>query len=202
MPNKLEVSHVVAVAKAIGDYLDFTGEAWQAIAAQLILEKGWAWWAKEGGNWNIGNVTNGGVGNGFASYTGLLDAESAYVSTLENGDYTSVIDAGKTGDLKKTLQALASSPWSDPPYGNVLTAVWETFDSLYVQWIKDASVPASGSPVAEGSFVTVTEGPPTNTLWGIAEKEYGSGLLYPTLLRLNPGIQPRGLIVGQKVRVR
>lgn len=203
MATVLEVDHVVLVAKAIADYLHFTGDAWEAIAAQLILEKGWAWWAQEGGNWNIGNVTNNGVQSGFADYASLVAGEEGYVKTLENGDYDAVLHAGRSGDLKATLQTLSSSPWCDPPYGNVLDAVWTTFHTLYVSWVEKASAPAKEEPKqSKYEWISITADPPLNSLWGIADHVYGSGLLYPTILRLNPGIQPRNLQVGQKVRVK
>ena len=190
MANKLEVDHLVLVAKAIADYLQFKGDTWQAIAAQLALEKGWAWWANEGGNWNVANVTNGGVTNGFADYASLVAGEQGYVNTMENGLYQKVLEAGRSGDLPATLEALAASPWCDPPYGAVLNSVFDTFHRLYLTFEATAKEPAKvETPPTGEEWVTVTVNPPFNTLWGIAETKLGSGLLFPTLLKLNPGIQ-------------
>lgn len=51
-------------------------------------------------------------------------------------------------------------------------------------------------------YVTVTKNPPYNTLWGIAQAKLGNGTRWHELLKLNPGIIPSRLQVGQKVRVK
>ncbi len=54
------------------------------------------------------------------------------------------------------------------------------------------------------NYVTVTDVPPHNTLWGIANdpKVFGNGNEWVQLLKLNPGVIPSLLKVGQQIRVR
>jgi len=57
------------------------------------------------------------------------------------------------------------------------------------------STTTTGTTTAGGSYYTVESG---DTLGGIADK-YGTTV--EELLRLNPGVDPTGLHVGQKIRV-
>lgn len=54
------------------------------------------------------------------------------------------------------------------------------------------------------NYVTVTDIPPHNTLWGIANDPsvFDNGNEWVQLLKLNPGVIPSLLKVGQQIRVR
>lgn len=95
----------------------FEAAAADGFAAQFVQEKGWAWWQKPEGNFNIGNVQN----NGVVVFCQTMDEGlTLYLQTLRNGFYNSVIQAAEAGNAEGVAQALAVSPWADPPYGETL----------------------------------------------------------------------------------
>lgn len=65
-----------------------------------------------------------------------------------------------------------------------------------------ASLQQSGSTSTE-KFVDVTQSQPNNTLWGIMVEQgkQGNAITLSDLYRLNPGVNPTHLQVGQKIRV-
>jgi len=170
------------IAKQTASMIGARGNAWQVIYAQFLLEKGDSYWAA------YPNVAEYNFGNTHITqmvlttpYAGMV----AYAYTLLVGNpeaYHVYVDAMRVGNVQAALEALAQSPWSDPPYGNRLI---ETYDTVF-------ATPVNHDP----AVYTVERG---NTVWGIATR---FGIPIQTLLRLNPQIKDPNLIeVGETLRL-
>ena len=145
--------------------------------------------------------------------------------------YQNVLDAFHSGVPSTILTALSHSPWCDPAYN--LTTLTSVMDEVIKNYqgvpIVDHSteITAIEKQIAEletqlanakkeletcqteqanvnKNYVTVTDIPPHNTLWGIANDPnvFGNGNEWVQLLKLNPGVIPSLLKVGQQIRVR
>jgi len=56
--------------------------------------------------------------------------------------------------------------------------------------------PSPAQPAPQGSTYTIRKG---DTLWSIAQREYGDGQRWVDIVRANPGIEPKKLRVGQTI---
>ena len=145
--------------------------------------------------------------------------------------YQNVLDALHTGVPSTILTALSHSPWCDPAYDLVtLTSVMEEviqknrgvpmvdhstqivtlekqiaeLETQLATAKKELETVQAEQATVKQNYVTVTDVPPHNTLWGIASDPsvFGNGNEWVQLLKLNPGVIPSLLKVGQQIRVR
>ena len=166
--------------------------------------------------------------------SGVMGYVYTLTETKDSNDnllYQNVLDALHTGVLSAILNALTHSPWSDPAYdlatlASIMGEVIQQYQGVpivdYSTQIatlekriveletqlatakKELETYQSEQLDANKNYVTVTDVPPHNTLWGIANDPsvFGNGNEWVQLLKLNPGVIPSLLKVGQQIRVR
>lgn len=197
--NRAVYTAVSAPAQLAAAVIGFSADAWLAIAAQFVQEKGDAYWTAypHVSEFNFSNT--GIVGGEALNSEGAGITAYAYTLLISNpAAYKDYVDAGRRGDLQAAVAALAISPWANPPYGHV---IMDVLDSVLGGVPSSAgSTPAPSEPPSTSSerWVTVTASPPDNTMWGMGQSR---GIAVQTIMRLNPGVDPRDLQVGQRIRI-
>lgn len=164
--------------------------------------------------------------HGLLATVSLLENGTNYNPTI----YHPIVTAIKNGTIADVLGALSQSPWCDPPYPlseleGVLKIVEQNAEPIQAQQqahlskigqvesdiaklqAELSSLQAELSQLevpSQVDTVEVTSTPPTNTLWGImvSQGQAGNGITLSDLYRLNPGVNPTRLVVGQKIRVK
>lgn len=168
------------------------------IAGQWLGEKGDKYWEDYPNvtEFNFGNVAtteriaSPGAGIVLYCYTLLLGNPSAYAEFVAEG---------RANNASACIDALCASPWANPHYDANVLQSW--IDTVYgANQPSNPSLSPSNSPnPATEEWATVTESPPNNTIWGMGQSR---GIPVQQILRLNPGINPRDLQIGERVRVR
>jgi 5'-nucleotidase len=107
-----------------------------------------------------------------------------------------------TGCAKKTTTPAANSSITEvappPPIHNGITpaAPISTAYSDPIVAPADDIAPSRSTPSGGGKTYTVKKG---DTLWGIAQRNYGDGKQYRKILAANPNIKGDRLNAGQKI---
>jgi LysM repeat protein len=190
--NEKAIQNAMDVAKQAGLVLGVNNtKCIQVIAAQAIQEKGWNYWndypnVSEFNFWNVGQID----GKNLPTLSTMFAGTVVYGFTLlvaNPNAYADYINNLRTGDWELALEALAKSPWANPPYGETLITLYDEIFKL--------SVPAtSTSNEKTRSTYTVQNG---QNLWVIAEQH---GIPFQTLKALNPQIKNDNLIYpGEKI---
>lgn len=188
--NKAAIAKAQEIARKILATLEISQTAFNAIAAQLIQEKGWPYWSDypNVADFNFGNVQADVNGHPLPEITSQAAGIVAYCFVLlvtNPSGYANYFKALESGEADAAVQALAVSPWASPPYGKDLLA-------LYDEMLGIVAAPE----VKSYQTYTVKAG---DNLWAIASQH---GVTVQDLLRINPSIRNPNLIdVGQIINI-
>lgn len=173
------VTNCTKVAGLAASVLGFGASCVDVIVAQFILEKGWGYWAAYPTVEEF-NISNTGVVKETLTSPGAGITAYAYTLLISNPTaYQDFVIAGRQNKVTECLDALASSPWANPPYGQKLQDV---FDMLK----QPVEVAQQSSPAPK--VVTIPKG---GNLWDIAQAH---GFTVQDLLRVNPNITNPSLV--------
>lgn len=190
---------------------------WIAIATQFVQEKGYHFWESPGFPFNVGNIKGfQGKELVFLDFETLQAGVDGYVHFLTHdpaGYYEHVVQAIQEGTPEEVLQALSESKFCDPPYPLYeLNSILDHLEMVFgLQEHNHPNYPNATAPKPTPTqtepngheYVTVTRFPTKHsTLWGIALDALGNGNRWRDLAKINPGINPGRLYVGEKIRVK
>lgn len=198
----------LAIARMAPAYERFKGAGLSnlALLESVANSSGWpcelgmAWVNEHDRNYNIG------LESSFQSYgpkeTPVVDPELPHDTVLNEGDHGPAV-----AELQQDLRQEGFNPGPvDGDFGPETKQAVEELqqaDGLQVDGIDgpktEAAIAEHEHPTAE--YVEVDNGK-YNSFYNIAFHVYGRGDQWPALIRLNPGIDPRKLEIGQKIRVK
>lgn len=198
--------HAAEPARLAAAVLGFEPDAVSVIQMQFLQEKGDAYWEAypDVSEFNLANthitterLSSPGAGLAAYAYTLLVANPAAY------GPF---VAAGRANNGLAAAEALADSPWADPPYGPSFVRDWQIMRTVPEPPAPAEPATPPTSPADRGEWVTVTTDEPgqppspNGTLWGIAQ---GHGVPIQELLRLNPTLTVDSVLQpGELIRIR